>query len=184
MAKCSDGTALDRRRHVGVAGGRFVGSGTRLIGKLYVVLAIVVFSGNEVEIPFYRQEISFFHAQTIGKLRNARALIFGIVVFRAGRIFQLHDVGQGYRLGLGEVRTRHDTRLDRPTLLTGRRARGVKESDGVDQALQGERAVDALAVDIELRGGVHAVADSFSHVAFDPRGIGMAGEVAAELGGI
>src|ERR1041385_1831808 len=53
--------------------------------------------------------------------------------------------------------------------------------DGVLEPFQGELAVDAPAVHVELRGGVDAVPDALLHVLLDLRGVGGAGDVLAEL---
>src|SRR5580704_15030718 len=53
-------------------------------------------------------------------------------------------------------------------------------SNRVLEPLQRELAVDALAVDIELGGGVHAVPDALPHVTLDLRGVRVAGDLVAE----
>src|SRR5581483_8201997 len=64
--------------------------------------------------------------------------------------------------------------------LASRRGGPDRGPDGVLQPFQRELAVDARAVDVELRGGVDAVPDAFPHVLLDPRGVGAAGHLLAE----
>src|SRR5690242_54391 len=52
--------------------------------------------------------------------------------------------------------------------------------DGVLKSFQRELAVDAPAVDVELRGGVDAVPEALLHVPLDLRGVGAVGDLLAE----
>src|SRR5579859_833098 len=55
-----------------------------------------------------------------------------------------------------------------------------RSADGVLQPFQRELAVDAPAVDVELRGGVDAVPEALLHVLLDLRGVGGAVDFPAE----
>ena len=112
-----------------IAGGRLVGSRSRLVGDLNMIFAIIVFGRHKVEKAGDRNKVAFFQVQAIGKCRDSLILKVRVVVFGARRVRQRHQAGQCRLLGCGELRGRDYAGLDRPALLAGRGACSRKKAD-------------------------------------------------------